>query len=219
MKIESIDPYTYALRDFRFTGWRTHRYVVFDLEGTGPDHTTDRITQIGAVRLGGEDFREVAAFECLVNPGRPIPPLIADLTGITDERVADAPDFAAASARFRAFCGDAVLVTQCGYEYDFPLLDRETQAVGHVPWTNARLDTKVLFALLHPDRTETFSTDFLCGYYDIDRTSYPRHDALGDARLITRIFQAELAELRRRGLETLATDDLRVRRFVAPPLR
>jgi DNA polymerase III epsilon subunit-like protein len=79
--------------------------------------------------------------------------------------------------------------------------------------------TEVLFALLHSDRTETFSTDFLCDYYDIDRTSDPRHDALGDARLIARIFQAELGEMRRRGLATLAAEDLRVKRFVAPPLR
>ncbi len=64
--------------------------VVVDLETTGSDHSGDRITEIGAVKIrgGGEVIGE---FATLVDPGRPIPPQIVTLTGITTAMVTDAP--------------------------------------------------------------------------------------------------------------------------------
>ena len=61
-------------------------FVVVDLEtaGGGPAH--GGITEIGAVRVVGG--RLEGTFSTLVNPGRPIPPLVAALTGITDDMVA-----------------------------------------------------------------------------------------------------------------------------------
>jgi DNA polymerase III epsilon subunit-like protein len=133
-------------------------------------------------------------------------------------RAAGAPDFVSVCEGFRDFCGDAVLVTQCGYEFDFPLLDRECERVGMLPMPNVRLDTKAIFAVLHPDRSETFSTDFLCDYYGINRSVFKRHDALGDARLIAQIFRDELAEAQRMGVDALAVDCIRIKRFVLTPL-
>lgn len=217
MKITSLDVECYELSDFRFNILEGGDYVVFDLEATGPTAEADRITQVGAVRLGGRDRAETS-FESLVRPGKPIPPPIEALTGITNARVAAAPDVFAMLKRFKAFCGDAVLVTQCGYEFDFPLLDQESGRGGLDRMANMRLDTKALFALLHPKRTETFSTNFLSDYYGINRAEFKRHDALGDARLITRIFQAELEEAKGAGIDALATDGLKIKRFVPPPL-
>lgn len=204
----------YELRDFHFSGLAARDYVVFDLEATGPDPVEDSITQIGAVWLGEDD----AAFESLVRPWKPIPPKIEELTGVTNTRVKTASGFAEAFAQFRNFCGDAVLVTQCGYEFDFPLLDRECDRAGLGRLTNTRLDTKAIFALLHPQRTETFSTNFLSDYYGINRSEFKRHDALGDARLIARIFQAELDEAKRMGIDALATECMKIKRFVLPPI-
>jgi len=208
----------YELRDFQFSGLAGQSYVVFDLEATGPVAEDDSVTQIGTVRLADESFDEEMAFESLVRPWKPIPPKIEVLTGVTNERVRDAPGFGEAFGRFREFCGDAVLVTQCGYEYDFPLLDRECDRAGLERLGNVRLDTKVIFALLHSERTETFSTNFLSDYYGIDRSEFKRHDALGDARLIARIFRAELAEAKRLGIDALTTDKMKIKRFVLPPL-
>lgn len=207
----------YELRDFRFDGLSGRKYVIFDLEATGPLAESNAITQIGAVALG-ETKADETAFETLVQPWEAIPPKIEALTGISNDRVADAPGFARVWDDFRNFCGDAVLVTQCGYEFDFPLLDRECDRVGVRPLPNVRLDTKSIFAILHPERTETFSTDFLCDYYGINRSEFRRHDALGDARLITRIFRAELTEAQRSGVDALTTDCIRIKRFLLPPL-
>lgn len=207
----------YELRDFRFDGLNGRNYVVFDLEATGPFAETNAITQIGAVRLSDNETGD-NVFETLVQPWEPISPKIEALTGISNARVAGAPGFASVWEDFRNFCDDAVLVTQCGYEFDFPLLDREYERVGVSALTNVRLDTKAIFAMLHPPRMETFSTDFLCDYYGINRGAYNRHDALGDACLIARIFRAELAEAQRMGVDALVVDCIRIKRFVPSPL-
>jgi DNA polymerase-3 subunit epsilon len=83
-------------------------FVVVDLETTGGSASTDRITEIGAVKVrGGEVLGE---FATLVDPATPIPAFIAVLTGITDHMGAGAPDEAEAVPAFLEFAAGAVLV-------------------------------------------------------------------------------------------------------------
>ena len=177
---------------------------MFDFEGTGPNEATANVTQIGAILVDDSGPRDDVSFASYVNPGQPIPALIESLTGVTNELVLSAPSFPDVYERFRDFCGEAPLVTQCGYEYDFPLMDNECRSHQLAILPNARLDTKAVFALLHPEKDSTFSTNFLSDYYRIDRTPFRRHDALGDAKLIGRIYWAELLEARKSGIDSLA---------------
>jgi DNA polymerase III epsilon subunit-like protein len=209
----------YTLADFAFAGFSNRRFVVFDVESTGADSATDSVTQIGAVAVYPDGPRDTESFTSLVRPWKPIPEKIAQLTSVSNARVATAPNFASVWPEFTAFCGDSALVTQCGYEFDFPLLAAECARSAQPGLTGAQLDTKALFALLHPDRSDNFNTNFLSDHYAVDRRPFQRHDALGDAKLIARIFCAELAELRTRGLDRLATHaPVRIKRFVLPPL-
>ena len=59
--------------------------VAIDIETTGLDPHTDAITEIGAVRFNGHRIED--EWSTLVNPGKPIPPFITQLTGITDQMV------------------------------------------------------------------------------------------------------------------------------------
>ena len=52
-----------------------------DVETTGLNTHADEIIEIGAVRI--ENGAEVAAFSELVNPGRPVPEKVVEITGIT----------------------------------------------------------------------------------------------------------------------------------------
>ena len=69
----------------------TKPLIVFDLETTGLDLVADRIIQISYIKVyvDGKEERE----NFFINPGKPIPALVTELTGISDEDVADAPTF------------------------------------------------------------------------------------------------------------------------------
>tara|TARA_R110002111_G_scaffold123103_2_gene186940 strand:- start:167 stop:811 length:645 start_codon:yes stop_codon:yes gene_type:complete len=214
MRITFTSAEEYELSGFHFGDFDEREFVVFDLEATGPDAEQDSVTQFGTVRVGDEE----QTFEGLVKPWKSIPEKIEKLTGVTNQRVTEAESFAVVFERFRKFCGDAVLVTSCGYEYDFPLLEKECARSGLKKLPNERLDTKAIFAMLHPDRGETFSTNFLSEYYQIDRRVFNRHDALGDAKLVARIFYAELKEAKAMGMNSLEAEGVRIKRFLLSSL-
>ena len=91
--------------------------VVFDLETTGLDLVNDRIIQISYIKIhpdGREERKDL-----LVNPGKSIPVEVVQLTGITNEQVAQAPTFkelaADLAAAFRGcdFAGFNSITSMC----------------------------------------------------------------------------------------------------------
>ena len=79
--------------------------VALDIETTGLDPDKDAIIEIGAVRFNGRRVEDEWA--TLINPGRPIPPFIVQLTGITDQIVREAPPIRAVMSDLKDFIGDA----------------------------------------------------------------------------------------------------------------
>ena len=120
--------------------------IAVDLETTGFDPTTDRIIEIGAVRvrLTPEGADPGERFSTFVDPGRDIGSTITRLTGIRDADLVDAPGVEDAVARFAAFAGDAVFV---GHNVGFDLAFLEQN--GFAPGAQ-RLDTADLASMLLP---------------------------------------------------------------------
>ena len=80
----------------------TKPLIFFDLETTGTNTATDRIVQIGAIKImpdGGEREEK----NVLINPGIPIPPQATAVHGISDEAVKDAPYFRQIAKSFAAW--------------------------------------------------------------------------------------------------------------------
>ena len=69
----------------------TKPLIVFDLETTGLDLVKDRIIQISYIKVYPDGKEE--RYNFFVNPEKPIPAEVAQLTGITDADVKDAPTF------------------------------------------------------------------------------------------------------------------------------
>ena len=89
-------------------------YIVLDIETTGLSFRTEKITEIGAVRV--KDGEIVDTFETFVNPEIPIPERIVELTGITDEMVRGAETIDLVMPKFLALCTQSskLLVSSSG---------------------------------------------------------------------------------------------------------
>ncbi len=83
-------------------------FIAFDFETTGLSSEDDRLIEIAAIRF--ENGVAAERFVTLVNPGRDITPEIADITGITNAMVKNAPAEDAVVDEFIDFLGDAPLV-------------------------------------------------------------------------------------------------------------
>ncbi len=114
-------------------------FIVFDIETTGLSFKNHKITEIGAVKIVGGEV--VDRFSALINPQVKLEPKIIELTGITDELLADKPLISEVLPEFMRFIGDGILVahnasfdtafikencTQMGIEFDFTILDTLT---------------------------------------------------------------------------------------------
>ena len=65
------------------------KFIALDFETTGLDFESDRIIEVAAILF--VDGLPSKRYNTLVNPGIPIPKLIEQITGITNEMVADSP--------------------------------------------------------------------------------------------------------------------------------
>ena len=100
-------------------------FVVLDLETTGTSPSECAITEVGAVRYRGGE--RVGVFQTLVNPGVPIPPFVARLTGISDRTVAGAPTIGEVLPSFVSFARGAVIVAH-NAAFDVGFLDAALDA-------------------------------------------------------------------------------------------
>src|SRR5262245_9323961 len=84
------------------------RYVILDFETTGLDPSSSEIIEIGAIRVEGLEAKD--RFHALVKPERAIPWTISQITGITNEMVADKPGLSEVTPAFLDFLRDSPLV-------------------------------------------------------------------------------------------------------------
>lgn len=167
--------------------------VAIDIETTGLDPQKDAIIEIAAVRFNGK--RIESEWSKLINPGRPIPRMITQLTGITDEMVRNAPPVRAVIQELADFVGDDPVV---GHNVRFDLSFLQKQGVLRF---NQPVDTYELAAITLPGNSRyNLGTLGLTLGIMIPNS----HRALDDARLCQAVLISLYQKLLDLPLEILA---------------
>jgi DNA polymerase III epsilon subunit family exonuclease len=172
-------------------------YVVVDVETTGgSSFGADRITEIAAVVVQHGEITRL--YETLVNPQRPIPPMVTRLTNITWEMVRHAPTFRDIVPQVAdAIRGHVFVAHNAGFDWRF-VTSEIARATGE-RLEGRRLCTVKMARKLLP-QLHRRSLDYLARHYNVEITA--RHRAGGDAVATARVFLRMLREAGDRGCVT-----------------
>jgi DNA polymerase III epsilon subunit family exonuclease len=182
------------------------RFAVVDVETTGMRaRFDDRITEIAIVHVEGA--RVELAFESLVNPGRPIPRFIEQLTGIRDEDVARAPSFEQIADHVVAALAGRVFVAH-NARFDWSFVRAEIERSQAFEIRMPKLCTVRLTRRLVPE-LERRSLDSVMHYFGLQTDR--RHRAAGDALVTAQALQKLIGRARMAGVMTWEALDLAAR--------
>lgn len=171
-------------------------YVVVDVETTGGSpRRGDRITEIAAVEVS--DGRVVGEFSSLVNPGRPIPPWITRLTGISQEMVDDAPPFSEVAGLVQERLEGRIFVAH-NVPFDWRFVTAEMRRARSVTPVGPRLCTLRLARKALPGLRRK-GLDSVARYFGVELAD--RHRAAGDALATADVLLRLLSEVDRRGIQ------------------
>lgn len=166
--------------------------IVFDLETTGFSREKDRIIEIGAVKLKNREI--VEEFQTFVNPQMPISQKSIEITGITDETVADAPYEKEAVKKFLEFAGNGVLVAH-NADFDTSFLRATCNRQG-LEYKFSHVDTLELSRAALPNlkshKLNTVAKEYKLGDFN-------HHRANDDAKIAAEIFKKMTASTSKLG--------------------
>ncbi|WP_025677811.1 ATP-dependent DNA helicase DinG [Paenibacillus massiliensis] len=173
------------------------KFAVLDFETTGTQ-STDDIIQVGLAIID-HDLSISQIYGSYVNPGKPIPPFITGLTGITDEDVANAPQLEDMMVELVPLLNDTVLVGH-NVAFDFNFLQSALDRCGYLPYQGRILDTmdflKIFFPSLGSYQLGYVSSEFGLVH---DRP----HQADSDAQATAEVFIKCLEDLQALPLITI----------------
>ena len=174
-------------------------YCVLDLETTGFSFRTEKITEVGIMKVkNGEVIDE---FSCFVNPEKPIPQRVVEVTNITDDMVKDAETIDKVMPKILEFVGDSVLVAH-NADFDIGFLKYNANELG-LRLDNTYLDTLRLAKDLFPDYKK-YKLGKIAENLGIKVEV--AHRALDDVDTTVKVLNVMLNMLKEKGCETL--DDI-----------
>ncbi|MBC7420656.1 MAG: VRR-NUC domain-containing protein [Bdellovibrio sp.] len=156
-------------------------YVVVDVETTGGRADFHRLTEIGALKV--QNGKVIDQFQTLINPGRPIPRHITQLTGITNEMVKDAPRFSEVAEKFEEFSKNAIFAAHFArFDYSFIQSEYRRLDINYVrPTFCTCAQTRKYFPGL-----DSYKLSSISKHFGISLTNH--HRALCDAQAATEIL-------------------------------
>ncbi|TVR78321.1 MAG: hypothetical protein EA412_09190 [Chitinophagaceae bacterium] len=157
-------------------------YCIIDIETTGGNHSTGKITEIAVYKHDGQKI--IDEFISLVNPETEIPRYISFLTGITEEMVADAPRFFEIAKQIVEITEGNIFVAH-NVNYDYSFICKEFKELGYV-FSREKICTVRKSRQLFPG-LPSYSLGKLCSSLGI--SVHDRHRAAGDALATVALFE------------------------------
>ena len=172
-------------------------FVVFDIETTGLNSHTNKIIEIGAVKI--KSGRIIDRYSQLINPGISIPYHITEITSITNEQVANQPKIDEVIGKFVDFIGDAVLVAH-NAPFDMGFIKRDIKEYLNIDLENSVIDTLQMARDLFPDFKKY-------GLGDLNKSLglalEKHHRAVDDSQATANMFIIFLEKYKEKGIEYL----------------
>ena len=179
-------------------------YVVFDTETTGFNAGgKDQMIEIGAVKL--KDGEIIEKFDELINPGRHIPDHITELTGITDEMVADKYDEESITKKFLMWIGDLPLVAH-NAKFDISFLEMAMKKYNLGTLKNTVIDTLELSRTLDQGEAR-HSLSAIVKRYKVEFDEEGHHRADYDAEGTAKVFQKMMLKLSNQNIKKISDID------------
>lgn len=174
-------------------------YCVLDLETTGFSFRTEKITEVGIMKYKNGEV--IDSFETFVNPEKPIPYQVVEVTHITDDMVKDAPTIEEVFPKILEFVGDSVLVAH-NADFDIGFLKHNASLLGY-KLENTYLDTLRLAKDLFPTYKK-YKLGIIAENLGIKVEV--AHRALDDVDTTVKVFRIMMDMLKERGAKTV--DDI-----------
>lgn len=168
------------------------RQIVLDTETTGMNqlgahYEGHGIIEIGAVELVNRRYTG-NNFHIYINPNRPVDPEAINVHGITDEMLADKPEFKAVAQEFLDYIKGAELLIH-NAPFDVGFMDYEFRKIGlDVKTTDICVvtDTLQMARQMYPGKRNNL--DALCDRLGIDNSKRTLHGALLDAEILADVY-------------------------------
>ena len=163
--------------------------VIFDLETTGLDLVKDRVIQISYIKVYPDGKEERGNH--LINPEKPIPPVVEDLTGIKNEDVKDKPTFKQLAQQLNQVFSGSDIAGFNSNHFDVPLLAEEFLRAGvDFDFSKCRLiDVQTIYHKMER-RNLAAAYKFYCGRKMEE--DFTAHRADEDTEATYRVLQGQL---------------------------